>query len=370
MIKEMIVTAAALCALSGAFADKRIDEIKKAAAAEGKELTFEMSPEGFKYATGLLKPLGGKARVKKDKSFLKADGRIPAKFHIKELLANTTNTALCGIYDQGNCGSCVYNSIAKNFCDSLRLRNVKTPDFLSRQQLMSCSPGGRCNGEWATNVGGYLYTLGGLYDEKDYPYMASSSGQCKSVNGIKYGQLKDKGRVIDNSAKSMFTALYSGYPVSITVGADNAWMSYKSGTYNYCSGAGTNHEILIYGWDCESAVEVVDGKSYCKFDANGRLPNGVGTVTLVNSWGMWGQQGEMVSKLTTSSGRLCNNVTEEAFTLETGIPMPSPKPPEPPAPPVPPTPTPGGGLPAWAFAAIAAVLSAIGTWLVLGKKKS
>ena len=68
----------ALMLATSAFADKRIDEIKKSALAQGLELTFEMSPEGFKYAKGLVKPLGGKARVKKDKSFLHAEDRVPA----------------------------------------------------------------------------------------------------------------------------------------------------------------------------------------------------------------------------------------------------------------------------------------------------
>ena len=312
--------------------DKRIDEVKKAAKAQGLELTFEMSPEGFKYAKGLVKPLGGKSHVKKDKSFLKAEDRIPAKFDIRTLLANTSYTEGCGVYDQGNCGSCVYNSIARNFCDSLRLRNVPNiPKFLSRQELMSCTQGGRCNGEWAMNVGKYLKQLGGLHDEAAFPYKASSSSSCPNIQGIRYGQIQDT-KVIDNSAKSMFTALLKGYPISVTVGADNAWMSYKSGTYNYCSNAGTNHEVLLYAWDCEGSTETIDGKEYCKFDEKGNLPKGVGKVLIPNSWGMWGDGGYMWTKLTNASGRLCNNIAEEAVILETGIPMPTPVPPVPPSP--------------------------------------
>jgi len=323
----------ALMLATSAFADKRIDEVKKAAKEQGIELTFEMSPEGFKYAKGLIKPLGGKARVKKDKSFLKEEVRIPAQFDIRSLLANTSYTEGCGVYDQGNCGSCVYNSIARNFCDSLRLRNVpNVPKFLSRQELMSCTQGGRCSGEWAINVGGYLKQLGGLHDEAVFPYRASSSSSCPSVQGVRYGQMQDT-KVIDNSPKSMFTALLKGYPVSVTVGADNAWMSYKSGTYNYCSNAGTNHEVLLYAWRCiGTAKEVIDGKEYCKFDSKGDADPGQVEVLIPNSWGMWGEQGYMWTKLTNSNGRLCNNIAEEAVILETGIPMPTPKPPVPPTP--------------------------------------
>lgn len=324
----------ALMLATSAFADKRIDEVKNSAKSQGIELTFEMSPEGFKYAKGLIKPLGGKARVKKDKSFLKAEDRVPASFDIRSLLANTSYTEGCGVYDQGNCGSCVYNSIARNFCDSLRLRNVPNiPKFLSRQELMSCTQGGRCNGEWAMNVGKYLKQLGGLHDEAAFPYKASSSSSCPQVQGVRYGQIQDT-KVIDNSPKSMFTALNKGYPISITVGADNAWMSYKSGVYNYCStNAQTNHEILLYGYRCiGTAVETIDGKQYCKFDEKGNAPAGQVEILVPNSWGMWGEQGYMWTKLTNSNGRLCNNVTEEAVILETGIPMPTPKPPVPPTP--------------------------------------
>lgn len=338
-MKKLILLTLLLAPVWGNAADKRIEEVKAKAAAQGIALTFEMSPENFKYATGLVKPVAGKARIRKDKKFLKAEIRIPRKFHISELLVNTDYKEMCGIYDQGNCGSCVYNSIVKNFCDSLRLRNVKVPNFLSRQELMSCTQGGRCGGEWALNVMKYLKQLGGLHDEVAYPYLASSSNSCKQVDGVKYGQLADPaGREIDNSHKSMFTAILQGYPVSITVGADNAWMGYKSGIYNYCSNAGTNHEVLLYGWDCETSFEVIDGKEYCVFPDGKNLPAGVGIGVIPNSWSSsWGEKGEMRSKFTSTRGGACNNMAEEAVILETGIPVPTPKPPTPPTPPPGPT---------------------------------
>lgn len=334
---------------------QKVDEVRKLAAEQGLILTFEMEPENIKYATGLIKPVAGTPRKKRDKSFLKEEIKLPRRFHLSEHLKNTSYTSLCGIYDQGNCGSCVYNSIGKNWCDYLRVHDYKqdgqsVPNFLSRQQLMSCTRGGRCSGEWALNVGGYLAQLGGLYDEAAFPYKASSTSSCPSKDATLFGKgLNITRREIDNSPKSMFTALYQGYPVSITVGADNAWMAYKTGIYNYCSNAGTNHEVLMYGWDCEDSYEVIDGKEVCKFDAKGQLPNGVGVMWIPNSWSTgWGEQGIMRSRIRNANGRLCNNATEEAVVLDGGLPLP-----QPPVPPVPPTPTPSYWV--WIVAAIVGI---------------
>ena len=341
----------------------KVEQVKKMAAEQGLALTFEMNPDNIKYATGLKKPVAGTKKPKKDKSFLNEEIRLPRHFQLAEHLKNTEYSALCGIYNQGNCGSCVYNSAAKNWCDYLRVHNykqdgVKVPDYLSRQQLMSCTNGGRCNGEWMLNVGGkYLPQIGGLYDEAVFPYKASSSSSCqKPANATLFGKgLPIKGKEIENSAKSMFTALYQGFPVSVTVGADNAWMAYSTGVYNYCSNAGTNHEVLLYGWDCEDSFEVIDGKEYCVFPNGKDLPNGAGVIYIPNSWGTsWGEQGIMRSRLKNSGGRLCNNIAEEAVILDGGLAMPTPPVPPTPGPgPVPPTPTPFS-IPSWVWIVLAA----------------
>lgn len=281
--------------------------------------TFKVIQRRTEYFKGLVKPPADEL-VESDKSFLKADVKVPKMFTLMTLFPHL-DAALREIYNQANCGSCVYNSVGKNFRDSLLIRGIQAP-ILSRSQLMNCGEPWQCDGSFFTHVAKGLVNIGGLVPEADYQYVPRTAS-CKSTSAQKWGPIQSF-KVIDNTPKSIASALLAGYPVSVTVGADNTWSSYGGGTYNACTGAGTNHEVLVYGVDCESSV---DAQGNCVFDGNGRLPNGVGLYLVPNSWGKsWGDNGMMWSKITSSSGRLCNNLAEEAGILETGLPVPDMKP--------------------------------------------
>jgi len=219
---------------------------------------------------------------------------------------------------------------------------------------MDYGTGSGCNGSYFENEGKDLLNLGGLPSEKDYPYVAYNQSQ-QSYSGQLYGKIVSY-KVITNSPKSIMGAIAAGYPVSVTIGANWAFQSYQSGIYNACSHTSTNHEVLLEGWDCESSV---DANGNCAFDANGNLPGGVGTWVLVNSWGeSWGEKGKMRIKITDEDGSLCNNVADEAGILETGIPMPQPKPVLP-------------ALPLWGWVGIAAfLLGSLGIGIEVLKKKA
>lgn len=292
--------------------------------------SFSVKQDRKVYATGLVKPRDKKP-VQADNSFLIKEEKIPAKFHLKD------KAELSPIFDQANCGSCVYNSVIKNLEDSYRLRGVVHPR-LSRQFIMDCGAEWSCSGSFFEKVAQGVLEQKGTALESAYPYKARDQRCQKPVDVIAPIQ---SWKIINNSPKSIMSALLAGYPVSVTVGAGGNYMGYDSGIFNACSNVGTNHQVLIYGWDCESSVDA-DGN--CKFDANGKLPNGVGFWHQPNSWGTgWGESGNMRIKMTNSSGRLCNNLGEEAGIIETGIPVPIP--PEP-IPPVPPKPD-EAGVPVW-----------------------
>lgn len=281
--------------------------------------TFEYDVRNLGTKTfGLVKPAHREIEPKQMASAFFAPGEepaIPAKFNIKDF-----GRPLSGIFNQGSCGSCVYNSIVKNFQDSLLLRGVEVP-VLSRSHLMNCGNDGQCRGSWGMNVAKDLVSLGGLFSDEVYPYRPVTA-RCQEKKGDLFGKIESR-KEIDNDPKTIMLALLAGYPVSVTVGAGGAWGSYSSGVYNACSRANTNHEVLIYGWDCEDQTEVVGGKTVCKFDSNGKLPAGKGIWDVPNSWGEgWGEDGYMRTKMTSKSGALCNNLGEEAIILETGIPMP------------------------------------------------
>ncbi len=255
-------------------------------------------------ATGLLKH---KSERPSNHIFFEEPTPMPKKFHLSQL------AELSPIMNQGNCGSCVYNSVIKNLEDSLRIKGIKV-DRLSRQFVMDCGSGWSCNGSYFSKVAESLKVLGGTPLEKDYPYKAKNQ-KCSKDKPLHVGIAGWK--IINNSPKSIIEALNSGYPVSVTVAANGSWASYKSGVYNACNSNSTNHQVLIVGYDCETSV---DKDGHCKFDANGKLPNGVGLWNVHNSWGeSWGEKGAMVSKMTSRKGGKCNALAGEAGILETVV---------------------------------------------------
>lgn len=313
---------------------KQLDKMAK-----DQAWTFEFNdPESLpKYPTGLLRPPGYK-RKKPDRSFLKADVKIPKVFGPK-VWAEKIGVQFTGIFDQKSCGSCVYNSYMKNLADSLILRGVAVPQ-LSRQFAMDCAAEWSCSGSFFERVAAGVVRVGGVPAESDYPYMARDQS-CKAVNATKIA--KPVGyKIIDNSWKSVATALHQGFPVSVTVAADNTWMSYRSGIYSANTSASTNHEVLLEKGDCESSIDA-DGN--CLFDAKGNPVNGDGYFVVDNSWNTnWGEQGTMRSRW------LKNALGEESAIIDTGIEFKEPLPPSPtptPTPtPVPPAPKPSGE-PVW-----------------------
>lgn len=277
--------------------------------------TFKAKNYKEKFATGLIeRPKTMQAPIP-SKEFLLRDGAYPKYFHLKD------KAVLSPIKNQKSCGSCVYFATTSVFEDTLRIRGVVPPE-LAPQYLMDCgSRRWMCNGSLFEIVAEDLVKKKGQATEASYPYRASNQS-CKGASQL-HGKIESF-KLIDNSPKSVIAALNAGYAVAVTVGAGGAWGSYRSGIFNACSRIGTNHQIAVVGYDCESAV---DAQGNCKFDANGKLPSGVGIWYLRNSWGTgWGEEGWMRSKMTDSNGRLCNNVVEEAGILETGL---SPEPPKP-----------------------------------------
>lgn len=266
--------------------------------------TFEVDETQKTYSTGLIKPGVLDAEAPSQEYFNAKKGEIPQRFEL------SGKAELSPIYDQGNCGSCVYNAVLTAYMDTMRVASYKTPQ-LARQELMDCyARDWRCNGSYFTKVAKGLSDAKGLiHEESNYPYRAVNSS-CKEVNGTKWGKFQSY-RVIDNSQKSGINALLSGKALAVTVGAGGAWMSYKSGVFNACSPVGTNHEVVIVGYDCEGE---------CNFNSEGNMPNNKGLWLVKNSWGTgWGEKGYMWTKMTDRSGRLCNNLTEEIGIIETGI---------------------------------------------------
>jgi C1A family cysteine protease len=283
------------------------EEVEATRGLQTNDWTFELAPKSQRYYLGLKKDESRQA-VPASRRFLEADIKVPGKFHLKEL------ASLTGIFDQGSCGSCVYNSVMKNASDHYRLRGIPL-ELLSRQHSMDCMAEWSCSGSFFSKVAGGLVRNGGAAYETEYPYRARDQ-RCLGFNGVLKGKF-EKYEIIDGSAESIAKALVKRYPVSVTVAADRTWSGYSTGIYNGCSSMSTNHQVLIYGYDCETSV---DEQGNCVF-VNGYPKNGDGYAIVVNSWGTrWGMNGEMKSRWRGRSGQKCNNLAEEAGILVGGAP--------------------------------------------------
>lgn len=275
----------------------------------GDEPTFKSVRSPKVYSTGLKRPPGFRGGPV-DLSFHDAEVKIPGKYEIPNRPK---------IWDQGNCGSCVYNAVLRAIMIQYSRVGVVLPE-LSRQYVMDCAQRQwMCDGSFAEYVAKGVITKGGSAKESVYPYRAVNQA-CKSGSYEISGKISSS-REIANSPKSISTAIVQGYVPAITVAANSTWMNYSSGIYNGCNSTETNHQIVLVGWDCETSV---DSDGNCVFDARGYPKNGDGFAIVDNSWGMWGERGSMRSRWVGKSGQLCNNLNEEVTIFEIGSAPPKP----------------------------------------------
>jgi hypothetical protein len=263
-------------------------------------------------------------RTTPDKKYLEATVPVPNDLYWPDRVPLPAGLP----YDQGQCGSCVVNSINGNATYNLAIRGLLTnaSSPLSRGQVMECNPtAGQCEGDWAENVGGWVGKRGHLLSESLYPYRPSD-GRCRGITGTEFGPIPE-GRVIDNSAESIGKALVTVGPVSTTVGADNTWMNAGKSLYTSCTQQGTNHEVLIIGIHARNAARGSDG--FINFAA--AKPGDI-TLDILNSWGNWADGGVLHTVMLDSRGRRCNNITEEIYAFDFPALTPNPPPPPPPTP--------------------------------------
>lgn len=231
-------------------------------------------------------------------------------------------TKLSKVIDQGSCGSCVYHAVTSTWQDTMILRGMPTLDT-SPQYLMDCAERRwMCSGSLFEYVAAGLVAKGGSALRSEYPYRASNQS-CKG-NPTLHGEAIGM-RIIENSQKSIIAALNDQRTVAATIGAGGSFMNPVNGLVQGCSNIGTNHQVEPIDYDCETAV---DAQGKCAFNAQGNLPNGVGSWIVRNSWGAsWGGDGGFFKiKMTNAAGRKCFNITEEVGIIDVGDPLPPPGP--------------------------------------------
>lgn len=261
--------------------------------------TFEYSDENVgKFKTGLVsktKMKGVTYDTMKD-----VTEELPKKYDLRD-------KKIGDIRNQGNCGSCWAFSLTSVVNDLYMLYlPTEYKGQLSEQYLVSCASDMYGCGGGMPSAMKWMVSPKGAPLLSDWPY-TQSNGRCnmsdKKVAGTilewHYVGEPDREPTIEEIKK----AIYKYGSVSITIAADNALSSYKSGVFNACRSSNTNHMTNYVGWDDEKKAFIMR-----------------------NSWGKgWGEEG--YGYISYNDGKLCNAAGE--MTVYAKVTNEPPKPPEP-----------------------------------------
>jgi cathepsin K len=175
------------------------------------------------------------------------------------------------VQNQGECGSCWAFAAAGEMESRIKIEYGVQLN-ISEQQIISCNPyGAGCSGGWAGAAYQVCYSYGGI-NEHCMPYGGGMADYVPCTQTQHFPFAKITGwHSVSNDVEQIKTALLDG-PVCTSVDGSGPFEDYSGGCYN-APGGGTNHLIVIMGWD-------------------DRLCGGNGAWIVKNSWGTaWGMSG-------------------------------------------------------------------------------
>ncbi len=238
-------------------------------AVDGHGLGLRPGPQDFSYAQGMRVPLASVARERV---------ALPATYDLRSLGRVTS------VKNQGSFGTCW----AFASCGSLESGLLPGESLDSSEDNMVLASGfGPFSGgaydhggnlwmstAYLTRWGGPVYESDDAYGDGVTPSALSARKHVQEVNWI-----PARGSALDNDNVKNAVAQYGGAYVAM------GWYgsAYKSSTasYYYDGGSGTNHGVLIVGWD--------DTYPATNFAT---APPGNGAFIVKNSWGAsWGSSG-------------------------------------------------------------------------------
>lgn len=157
-----------------------------------------------------------------------------------------SHDGVTAVKDQGSCGSCWAFAGTAEMESKIRIYYYRELN-LSEQQVISCNPyGSGCGGGWS-GASYYVHTYYGGILENCMPYQASDAISCTQDDYLKFTSI-DNWVSLSNNIDQIKTAIYNNGPVCTSVDANSAWDGYAGGVIT-APGAGTNHLVLIVGWD-------------------------------------------------------------------------------------------------------------------------
>lgn len=227
-----------------------------------------MSQLGFAaHPTGLRVP----ANWKLSASFVTSFSAAPLPDHF-DWRDQVKKELIPVIRNQGTCGSCWAHALEESLEWQVAIHGEKQV-ALSTQELVSCAKGQYGCGGGFFNALDYMVDPGLAY-EKDFPYKAKNL-KCSVQNLNHDYKLVEWGYVGDTNrpptVDEIRNAIITTGPVPVDIYADSKFQRYTGGVFGAsgCAHGGSNHMVLIVGWDMPSKSWIVQ-----------------------NSWGTaWGEKG-------------------------------------------------------------------------------
>jgi len=192
--------------------------------------------------------------------------KMDGEFNISDLPTNVdwrTKGIISTPKDQGGCGSCWTFSTAETI-ESYSALKTGTLLVLSEQQILDCTPNpndcggtGGCGGGTVELASARIMTMGGLTQEKDYPYRSGdgSNYKCDLTQFKPAVRVDNYFDLASNQANPVLVHVATVGPLSISVDA-STWSDYESGVFDGCNNQSPDidHAVQLVGYGSDAKL--------------------------------------------------------------------------------------------------------------------
>jgi cathepsin L len=121
----------------------------------------------------------------------------------------------------------------------------------------------------------------GIKLESEYPYKAKYQGCLKNGGSVKLSSYEQSAR---NKCGNLRNLVRDKGPVAVALDATNDFSDYSSGVLKSCSFSGTNHAVLVYGYD-EKKNWLIKNSWGTSWGVKGTMRLRKGNCLNICSWG-------------------------------------------------------------------------------------
>jgi len=177
-----------------------------------------------------------------------------------------TKGVITPVKDQGGCGSCWTFSTAETI-ESYYALQTNNLVVLSEQQILDCTPNpndcggtGGCGGGTVELAAARIMVMGGLTQEKDYPYVSGGGANypCQMSKFKPAVRINNYYDLPSNQLDPVIQHVATQGPLSISVDA-SSWFDYESGVFDGCNNQSPDidHAVQLvgYGTDTSSGTD-------------------------------------------------------------------------------------------------------------------